>query len=292
MSNDDEKLTKAEVPVGIPLDFSVVNVDGARLLERGVVLQSSRAHRFLFDHFTPFRAGEELVSHLEEDFSRKQHTEYPLTIKRMGLEVGGPVGVRSLIGVRTPMHSARIIGFAPNDSLFITHPMNSGNPLNPYIGESMEILAVGSRAVFLVSSLVEFVGKSPLPFVIVSGPISIRKIRERNAHRVAVDLPLQFSVEPESTTYEGLGLLKTLSVAGLSFISPSETAEVGTRIRVSFELKKFDLAKRIQTVSIVRNITPADRGEGVRVGVEFEKLDPEERKTIKIFLFDRLHEPT
>ncbi|MEI6000059.1 flagellar brake protein [Paraburkholderia bengalensis] len=287
------ELSPDAVPIGTPLDFPIVDADGVLLFERGAVVIGADEHRFLFQNFKPQRGD-------LDDAAADPATAGPaarasggepesLTLKEMHLTIGALIGVRSQVGMGAPMHPSRIIGFAPNESLFVTPPLVDGKPMALAVGENVEIVAIASQAVFRFVCTVDSVCQVPFHYLVLSKPGAVRRLRERKSVRVRASLPLRFSIEAEGSGYESLGLVQSVSAMGMSFAAPWTVGEVGKRIRVAFRLQSKDMDTSIETTAIIRNIqTGSKPGDPATHGIEFEKLDQVEQMALKVYVFDRI----
>jgi len=286
------QLSPDAVPVGTPLEFPLVDSDGTLLFDRGAIVIGADEHRFLFQHFKPQRG--DLSATGEDGSATPQSAAKPadldsLTLKEMHLTIGALIGVRSQVGMGAPMHPSRIIGFAPNESLFVTPPLVDGKAMQLAVGENVEIVAIASQAVFRFVCTVDSVCQVPFHYLVLSKPGVVRRLRERKSVRVRASLPLRFSIDAEGTGYESLGLVQSVSAMGMSFAAPWTVGEVGKRIRVAFTLRSKDLETSIDTTAIIRNVQPGSTsGDLATHGIEFEKLTQVEQMALKVYVFDRI----
>ncbi|ACC72315.1 flagellar brake protein [Paraburkholderia phymatum] len=287
------QLAPDAVPVGEPLAFPVVDSDGMLLFDRGAVVIGAEEHRFLFQHFKPQRGD---LSEVPQDgaaaplsTAKQQADADSLALKDMHLTIGALIGVRSQVGMGAPMHPSRIIGFAPNESLFVTPPLVDGKAMQLAVGENIEIVAIASQAVFRFVCTVDSVCLVPFHYLVLSKPGAVRRLRERKSVRVRANLPLRFGIDANGTGYESLGLVQSVSAMGMSFAAPWTVGEVGKRIRVAFALRSKDLETSIETTAIIRNVQAGSSpGDPITHGIEFEKLDQVEQMALKVYVFDRI----
>ncbi|BCF90456.1 MULTISPECIES: flagellar brake protein [Paraburkholderia] len=285
------QLSPDAVPVGAPLEFPIVDSDGALLFERGAVVIGADEHRFLFQHFRPHRGdlGDANDGTAAAQGAAKPGEAEAPTLKEMHLTIGALIGVRSQVGMGAPMHPSRIIGFAPNESLFVTPPLVDGKPMPLSVGENVEIVAIASQAVFRFVCTVDSVCQVPFHYLVLSKPGVVRRLRERKSVRVRASLPLRFSVEAQGAGYESLGLVQSVSAMGMSFSAPWTVGEVGKRIRVAFTLRSKDMETPIETTATIRNVQPGSKpGDPATHGIEFEQIDQVEQMALKVYVFDRI----
>ncbi|HVE06552.1 MAG TPA: flagellar brake protein [Paraburkholderia sp.] len=282
-------LNEQTVPVGTPLEWPIVDADGTLLFERGAVVLGPDELRFLFAQFQPRRGDvtDEPTASAAAPSDADQDT--PLTLPETHLAIGALIGMRPQTVSNGPMYPSRIIGFAPNQSLFAMPPLSGGRHLPLTIGENVEIVAIASQAVFRFVCTVDSVCQLPFDYVVLSRPGVIRRLRERKSIRVRARLPVRFGLDPQGTAYEGLGLMQTVSAFGMSFATPWVVGEVGRRLRVSFRLRSKDVDTMVETTAIIRNAHPATEDGGLAThGIEFEQLDAAQQLALKSFVFDRI----
>ena len=276
------------VPVGTPLDWPIVDGDGTLLLDAGAILVGVEERKFLFDNFKPQRGDvPDASASPGEAGAARTDTSDPLAVKDMHLTIGALIGVRLHVGSAAPMHPCRIIGFAPNQSLFATPPLFEGKILPLGVGENVEIVAIASQAVFRFVCTVEAVCQLPFDYVVLSRPGVIRRLRERKSIRVRARLPVRYGVGETGHTYEGIGLAKGVSALGMSLMASWPLGSVGERLRVAFRLKSKELDTTIETTAIIRNVQKGVAGEPAVHGLELDRLDMGQQMAMKVFVFDR-----
>ncbi|ABE34322.1 pilZ domain protein [Paraburkholderia xenovorans LB400] len=277
------------VPVGVPLEWPIVDADGTLLFATGTILATTDERNFLFGHFHPQR-GDLLDAATQPAPESDAHADpgSPLTLKDMHLEIGALIGVRPQVGSGAPMHPCRIIGFAPNHALFVTPPMHDGRMLPMGLGENIEIVAIASHAVFRFVCTIEAICRSPFDYVVLSKPGVIRRLRERKSIRVRTHLAVRFGIGQSGESYEGLGLAKGVSALGMSLAASWTLGAVGDRLRLAFRLKSKDLDTEIETTAVIRNVQQGSGpGTPSTHGLELDQLDATQQMAMKVFVFDR-----
>lgn len=283
-------LTLESVPVGQPLEWPITDHDGTLLFASGTILATPDERRFLFDHFHPHR-GDLLPATASQEQPAHPHpadSTGELALKDMHLTIGALIGMRAQLGSGAPMHPCRIIGFAPNQAIFITPPLQDGRILPLSHGENVEIVAIASQAVFRFVCTVEAICRTPFDYVVLSQPGVIRRLRERKSIRVRSHLAVRFGVGETGGTYEGIGLAKGISTLGMSLAASWTLGGVGERLRIAFRLKSADLDTEIETTAIIRNVQKGKApGEPSMHGLELDQLDSAQQMAMKVFVFDR-----
>lgn len=282
-------LTRDNVPVGVPLEWPIVDADGTLLFTSGTILATTDERNFLFGHFHPQRGDFPYAATQSlPESDAPSDPGSPLTLKDMHLEIGALVGVRPQVGSGAPMHPCRIIGFAPNHALFVTPPMHDGRMLPLGLSENIEIVAIASHAVFRFVCTVEAICRSPFDYVVLSRPGVIRRLRERKSIRVRTHLAVRFGIGQSGESYEGLGLAKGVSALGMSLVASWTLGAVGDQLRLAFRLKSNDLDMEIETTAVIRNVQKGSApGEPSIHGLELDQLNATQQMAMKVFVFDR-----
>lgn len=283
-------LTPDAVPVGEPLAWPVVDRDGALLLDAGSVLVGEAERDFLFQHFAPHRGDVERPEVAPQSAAATADAgEAAATTRDMHLNIGALMGLRPEIGASgAPMHPCRLIGFAPNEALFVTTPYVDGRPIAITPGENVEIVAIASQAVYRFVCTVHALSHAPLDYLVLSQPANIRRLRERRSIRVRAQFPVRYGIGEEGAGYDGVALARGISALGLSVSAAWALGKVGERLRVSFQLRSGDNATAIETTAVIRNVQ-AETGDPAQttLGLELDRLTPAEQMAMKVYVFDR-----
>ncbi|NLP64675.1 flagellar brake protein [Paraburkholderia sacchari] len=279
-------LTPADLPAGQPLEWPIVDHDGTLLLERGATLVGEMERDFLFRHFAP-RRGDHAAPEAEDTFAhaKPQEPEVALTVRDLHLSIGASMGLRPQQGASgAPMHPCKLIGFAPNESIFATLPYADGRPIALTPGENVEIVAIASQAVYRFVCTLHAIHHAPLGYLVLSEPAHIRLLRERKSIRVNARFPVRFGIGAEG--YQGVALARGISALGLSLVAPWALGQVGERLRIAFSLRSGDLDTPIETSAVIRNVQQED-GAQCTLGLELDSLTSAEQMAMKVYVFDR-----
>lgn len=283
-------LTPDAMRVGEPLAWPVVDRDGALLLDAGSVLVGEAERDFLFQHFAPHRGDVERPEVVPQSAAATANAgEAAATTRDMHLNIGALMGLRPEIGASgAPMHPCRLIGFAPNEALFVTTPYVDGRPIAITPGENVEIVAIASQAVYRFVCTVHALSHAPLDYLVLSQPANIRRLRERRSIRVRAQFPVRYGIGEEGAGYDGVALARGISALGLSVSAAWALGKVGERLRVSFQLRSGDNATAIETTAVIRNVQ-AETGDPAQttLGLELDRLTPAEQMAMKVYVFDR-----
>jgi c-di-GMP-binding flagellar brake protein YcgR len=279
-------LTPEAIPFGEPLAWPVVDRDGTLLLDAGSMLVGEVERNFLFQHFAPHRGDLQMPDAARE----VPETSGVATATRdMHLTIGALMGLRPQMGASgAPMQPCRLIGFAPNESLFVTAPHVDGRPAAITPGENVEIVAIASQAVYRFVCTVHAICQSPLDYLVLSKPANIRRLRERRSIRVRAQFPVRYGIGEEGTSYDGVALARGISALGLSVSAAWAIGKVGERVRIAFRLRSGEGDMPVETCAIIRNVQ-TDPGEPAHatLGLELDRLTPAEQMAMKVYVFDR-----
>jgi len=280
-------LTPEALPLGEPLAWPVVDRDSTLLLERGAVLVGEPERSFLFAHFAPHRGDGEMPTEASQDTAGKTRAA-AADLRDMALAPGALMGLRTHASGSSPMHPCRLIGFAPNDMLFVTPPYVDGRMIELMAGENVDVVVIASQTVYrFVCSAVASV-QSPLEYLVLSKPAGIRRLRERQSIRVRTRLPVRYRLGNTEGPCDGVALAHGISVRGLSLTAPWVPGQVGERLHVAFTLHCDGLDTAIETSAIIRNVQ-AETGPGTyaTLGLELDELTAADQMAMKAYVFDR-----
>lgn len=281
-------LRPADIPIDTPIDWPLVDMRGATLFDAGTRFPDEAARAFLFRHFEPYRPA---ADHANAPISNESAPSAPITLDDIGLKIGARLGLRALVGASTNMYSSRVIGFssarvnAPR-ALFITQPLMAGHdPLELTRGEQVDLVALSSRAVVRFACTVDMVCREPFPYVVLSEPGLIRKLRARKFARMDTRLAARFGREGSAPTE--IGRICDISPFGMSLAVIAANAKMGDRLRVAFHFETDGIAVHIDTRAVVRHVTQSDAAHrNAAYGLEFELLEPSQRIALKSFMAD------
>jgi c-di-GMP-binding flagellar brake protein YcgR len=186
------------------------------------------------------------------------------------------------------MQPCRLIGFAPNDMLFVTPPHTAGRMVPLILGENVELVAIASQAVYRFVCSVEAIYQSPLEYLVLSKPGAVRRLRERKSIRVRARLPVRFGLGESGTGYEGVALALGISALGLSISAPWALGKVGERLRIAFNIQSGELVTPIETSAVIRNVHQEGAPDApATLGLELDQLTASEQMAMKVYVFDR-----
>jgi len=280
-------LTPDDVPVGTPLAWPITDHEGSVLLAREAVVASEEDRAFLFRHFRPQRGDTDDATRARLSNAAAGELPQPASLADMHLSIGALLGVRSQIGMGRPMHPSRVIGFAPNQTLFVTPPLQDGRPAPLTVNENVDVVAIATQAVYRFTCTVEALCNYPFNYVVLSPPGAIRRLRERRSIRVRAHLAVRYGTEANDV-YDGLGIANGISALGLSLAASKTLGRLGERLRLAFWIKSGNVETLIETRAVIRNLQADESQSGLMThGLEFDVLEPAQQTALKAFVFDR-----
>jgi len=282
----DALLAPADIPLGQPLEWPLVDHDGALLLARGATLVGALERDFLFRHFAPHRGDREARGATLASAQPREPDAAP-DVRDLHLAIGALMGLRPHQGASgAPMHPCKLIGIAPNESVFVTLPYVDGRPVAISLGENVEIVAIASQAVYRFVCTVDMVHHAPFDHLVLSKPAHIRMLRERKSIRVRARFPVRFGIGDAG--YQGVALARGISALGLSLTAPWALGQVGERLRIAFDLRSDNLDTTIETSAVIRNLQQEDAAQTqCTLGLELDSLTSAEQMAMKVYVFDR-----
>jgi len=102
-------------------------------------------------------------------------------------------------------YASRLIGMAPHGPLFVMPPALNQSRLTLTVGETVEVVAVCPRSIYLFTCTVEWLAGMPFQYVVLSAPARIRTLRERRAIRSTARLAVLYTSSPPSLVDSGKG---------------------------------------------------------------------------------------
>ncbi|WP_322082421.1 PilZ domain-containing protein [Burkholderia sp. BCC1972] len=244
LPTDYVALVRDDLSAGVPLGFDLYDADGAALLPAGTTLRDAAQHAFLFDHFRPVRRRDDA-----EADPREQGAAAPAT--RMGLSAGAPIGIRRRVGTTRALQRCRLIGVAASGALFV-EPQPAA-VLEFARGDDIEAVAIGRAAVSRFGATVEAVQASgAAPFMILSPPGFVDRLRTRAEPRVPVRIAACCAGGADHA--EGIGMVRDISLSGLSIAVDRTIAAAGESLRVLLPYAAGDRVELLALDGTVRAV--------------------------------------
>ncbi|TCW84936.1 pilus assembly protein PilZ [Burkholderia sp. SRS-46] len=276
-SYDYVALERDDFAAGTPVGFDVYDLGGAALLPAGTTLHDPAQHAFLFDYFRPARRGE-IVRPASPPGGMH-------AVAGMGLSIGKVVGIRRRVGETRTMQRCRVIGHGASQSLFV-EPQH-GAALGFARGDDVEVIAIGRAAVFRFAATVDVLQAAPSPYIILSPPGFVERLRARSEPRVPARLAARCSSGQDGVG--SFGIIHDISLSGLSIAAPGTIAAAGEPLRIRLPYEVGGSVALLALDGTVRH-THADPAAPTLVlhHVAYGDMEAADVLRLKALLFDRL----
>ncbi|RQR30865.1 PilZ domain-containing protein [Burkholderia sp. Bp9143] len=274
---DHVALVRDDVSAGVPLDFDLYDAGGAALLPAGTTLHDPAQHDFLFDHFRPVRRRDDA-----EPAAPPRDTAPAAT--RMGLSAGAAIGIRRRVGATRVLQRCRLIGVGASGALFVEP--QPAVVLDFARGDDVEAVAIGRSAVSRFGATVEAVqAAGATPFMVLSPPGFVDRLRTRAEPRVPVRLAARCT--GGTAQAEGIGIVRDLSLHGLSIAVDRPLAAAGEPLRVQLPYTDGDRVALLTLDGTVRAVH-ADHAapDWTLHHAAFDEIAAADRFCLKALLFD------
>ncbi|MCP1119476.1 flagellar brake domain-containing protein [Robbsia andropogonis] len=350
VSTPGDPLAVDALPVDSPLTLRVMDADGTLLLDIGAILDETRRQQ-LFRYFKPHGqrnqadppgegnvlseppgagapAGMGSAAAPPSPAGRVSIDDDPdragLAASEMVLSIGTRLGIRLPMGNGRVAYASRLV--APHGPLLVMPPTLDQARLELKAGETVEVVAVCPRSVYLFVCTVEWVVGKPFQYVVLSPPVRVRKLRERRAIRAAARLAVMYdatdmskadqvdavappsATQPSATdtapeipdavkdahvtprTLSGLGVAMDISTVGMSLATDCPLGVVGERVNVLFYVEAEGVTVAVEAECGIRTIklrkAPEDERGQWIHGLAFGPLPPTERLVLKSYVLN------
>ncbi|ATF89122.1 flagellar brake protein, partial [Burkholderia gladioli] len=232
------RLAESDLTAGEPLPWPLFDAGGAPLMQAGASLDAEEI-AFLFARFAPARRADG-----DAPQAAPQACEVPDgAAPRLSLPADATLGLRRRAGSTRQMSRFRVLGVHPAGPLFVRPLQPRAVDLTP--GEAIEAMAIGRSAVYWFTAFVEAVAFEPAPYLILSAPGKLKRVRERRDTRVAVRLAARYVL----SSARGTGLVLDVSPSGLSIAVDRELGKAGESLRVTLPVAASDGAVEALTLT-------------------------------------------
>ncbi|WP_414448812.1 PilZ domain-containing protein [Burkholderia sp. 22PA0099] len=220
-----------------PLPWPLFDAGGAPLMPAGATLDAD-AIAFLFARFAPVRRVERdsaqadcvsdaQLADAEANAAALQSAASASAAPRLALPADAMIGLRRRGSTMRQLNRFRLLGTHPSGPLFV-------RPLQPRAvdfapNDQVDAMAIGQSAVYWFTSVVEAVAYEPAPYLILSTPANLKRVRERRDARVPVRLAARYTAGDA----QGVGLVLDVSPSGFSIAADRALAAVGETLAVA-----------------------------------------------------------
>ncbi len=309
----------AGIPFGEPLSTDLADTSGLTVLKAGSVIPSEAARDLLLEQFSPLRAAApQAPDPADADTNEGAATNHaagtdgasapgatglgeelnaprpsgsadgpgPATREELGLEIG------ALLRLQPPKASGlgalgcRVIGVAPNHSVFITPPTANGQAVDLVFGERLNAVYVSRRAVYGFICTVQSTFRQPFPYVLLSPPGPISRMRARSALRARVRF-FALIGQASSRALDGAGIVRNVSASGLNISAREGFAAINDVIRVSFCLHTIGRNHQLEVSGRVRHVRRDEHPGHVSYGIQLDDLSTHDRLLLSYYVLEQ-----
>lgn len=286
-------LTKGELKVGVPLQFSVYDREGKLLLAAGQTLSERQLEELSSKglYHNPRWMTPEYVRAKGSVAPDPVRTQTRPVVRPSDPSETGTVLKMSLNGSEESF-VVRLLGSLEKEAFIVSHPMREGACIFVKEGQFWEFRAFYGLSVYRFTARVEKVLLSPWPLLLISWPqqtqLESRMIRA--ARRVTCEFPTSMRRFDQAAQDVFLnGMIENVSTGGVEFVSTQKAVmNRGELVQLAFQVylgdRRFVLEPKAQVMSANRDST----GEMVRHGLAFVDLSDKDFSVIHAFVSDRL----
>ncbi len=264
-----------DIPVGNPLPWDLYDNAGQIVLAKGTIVSSREELEKLGDLKRDENKARESVQH--EPFP-------PQGIKP---QIGERIQFRLLTRSSQIHYSARLIGYIAKQTILVTVPLVGASPLTLVDGEPIEVRMVTGSNIVVFSTTIQRVCISPIHYMHLDYPASIRKQNLRKSPWARVNLD---AIVRTADGGREAARIVNLSTDGAQLIAPP-IGHAGEAIRVAFdaeldELKTpLDLEARIMRVQGVD-----DAAHQTAYGIRFNNANTEHEIWLNAMIYKHISE--
>ncbi|MGU7780774.1 PilZ domain-containing protein [Burkholderia sp. PU8-34] len=276
--HDYVALERDDFAAGTPLGFDLYDIGGAALLPAGTTLHDPAQHAFLFDHFRPAKLGEQAAPARPPSGDAQPGDGF-------GLSSGATIGIRRRVGATRAMQRCRLIGRGAAQSLFV-EPQHAA-AFEFARGDDIEAIAIGRAAVLRFAATVEAVHGEPAPFMVLSAPGFVERLRTRAEPRVPVRIAARCSAGQDGVG--SFGIVRDVSLSGLSIATSEALAAASEPLRIRLPYEVGGNVALLTLDGTVRNVHADQAAPGfVLHHVAYGEMDAADAVRLKALMFDRL----
>ncbi|PTD98949.1 hypothetical protein EIL82_18310 [Pandoraea apista] len=290
-------LTPDEVPLGEALPWAIVDRHGEPLLAEGDIVPTQAGRDWLFTSFAPHRVanfGEDDTATpdagtpspppaTESAASTAGAVQPQYALTDLNLRAGDWLQIQLPPGAGSQRVRTRVIGYAPNQMLFVTAPTGRAAPPTLQASERLELWTFSGEDIYHFVCTVERVERVPFDYVVLSAPAQIRRKVLRRSQRVPAKLVASVTMGEA----RHLALLQDVSAEGVSLLADAPLGAPGDSIHLAFRVRVGDIDMPIDATGTIRGVQQSDDGSHLH-GIELPVLEPAHYVALKCYVYERL----
>ncbi|ADL54657.1 flagellar brake protein [Gallionella capsiferriformans] len=274
MNDKFQPVKAADIPLGIPLAWSVYDKHGHLLLREGVMVESQRQLDGLIENglFRERRsvhvARKTAVADPDEAKSKSpDKTEDLLSVK---LVIGDTIQLQDFSSDKQ-RYFVKLIGFMNKKSVLVSHPRQDEKLSFIKEGHGFMVRGFAGTKTFEFSSNVISVCLTPYPYLHLAFPPQVKTTCMRKA--VRIKLKLVCSVESPALGGKLPAIIEDMSISGARIQAAKSFGQVGDTVSVSLRMQVAGETQVFLVSSVIRNVhveNDSKSGESIVMhGMEF-----------------------
>ncbi|MBW7902745.1 MAG: flagellar brake protein [Rhodocyclaceae bacterium] len=301
---------REDLPLGMPLPWSLFDRDGRELMSRGVVVEDGPVLQALLDS-GPLRelswpgeatdvepepesaeladAGRRLDAAMQERSGRD------FAFGDMRLRVGDRIQLQPPATVSQERYLVRLIGYLDQSSLLVTLPKSNGLRVPLRENDTVVARVFSSQNAFGFSSRIDRICKIPYDYMHLSFPKEIQGAIVRKAPRVRTRIIASIAAsERVDEKARQSGVIVNLSADGALIQARQALGEKGQAIRLSFRVSLHNIDALLNVQAVLRNVFDDDSGprSGAMVshGVQFQEVSANDSVILQSLIYQQMIE--
>ena len=172
----------------------------------------------------------------------------------LNLPVGAFVNLQVLGDRSGHRIQAKVLGYKAGESLIAEVPGAAFLPIDLRLGDEVAARCLVGRHILGFKCMVLRVCTSPYPYFHLTYPERIEQTEVRQDERAAVAIHARVSAGTGDTLDAEI---RDISASGAMLAVPQQVGEVGTTVRVAFELKFAQISRTLEVAAVIRNVHSA-----------------------------------
>lgn len=215
--------------------------------------------------------------------------------EEMKPKVGDPVQLNVKTSTASERYSVSLVGFVKGRTVIVTAPVLNGSIVLMREGQSVIVRSFSGTDAYAYASSVLRVCNSPVPYLHLAYPKSVKGVAIRKAVRAQFSLVGSVVNKQEAEPAKGYAVMITdISVSGASFTTSEAIATKGDEITLTFRAKPNDVESYPIIHCIVRSIVDEGGIGGdtlkLQYGVQFKDLPQDMALLLQNMIYKKLLE--
>lgn len=212
----------------------------------------------------------------------------------MNLGVGDRLQIQCPDKVGGERSFVRIVGYLEQTSLIVTSPCRQGVRVPLLEHDPLVVRAFSRQSAFAFTTEVRHVSHRPFEHLHLAFPVAVQGTMVRKSPRVRTSIACELGVAGSSALTQA-GHIENLSASGALIIAERPLGQIGTRVRLVFELEVHALrsALDLEAEIVCQNPHPGPddaQGFGFQHGLEFRAPQPSDLQLLKAYVYQRIIE--